>query len=251
MSASTPNSLEEAAELRRRLRALGHGPTNASESDELEQRRADRVAAGLEAELRRLVRQRARVRIAVGAGLASAAVTLLALGLRERMHDRTTLIAQEELPQAPSLQEIVALPSTPPAAPSSGPPAREPARRGSAPVVVPPASASAGTRSTLGEENRLFQEAAEASRQGDVAASLDSLERLLKEFPQSPLAQTALVRKFRLLAKAGRTADAAREAERYLRSYPTGFAIAEASALQSAKTPVTASSSDAGVGKEQ
>jgi hypothetical protein len=129
------------------------------------------------------------------------------------------------------------LPVLPTATPSViAPPAREPVRRGSASVVVPapapPASVAAETPSTLGEENRLFQDAAEASRRGEVEVALGQLERLLRDFPQSPLAQTALVRKFRLLAKAGRTTEAAREAERYLKSHPNGFAVSEAQALQ-------------------
>jgi outer membrane protein assembly factor BamD (BamD/ComL family) len=91
----------------------------------------------------------------------------------------------------------------------------------------------------LGEENRLFKEAAEASRQGDVPRALGRLDELLQKHPGSPLAQTAQVRKFRLLVQAGRSEDARREAARYLASYPTGFAVAEAQALQAPSTPPT------------
>ena len=73
------------------------------------------------------------------------------------------------------------------------------------------------------------------------------LDKLLTDYPRSPLAQTALVRKFRLFATAGRTAEAEREAERYLRSYPTGFAVSEARALRgAAPAPSTTSTTDTG-----
>jgi outer membrane protein assembly factor BamD (BamD/ComL family) len=104
-----------------------------------------------------------------------------------------------------------------------------PASSSAAPAAPP---ASAAPQSTLAEENQWFKQAAEASRNGDVNGALGRLEQLLREHPQSPLAQTAMVRKFRLLAKAGRNAEARHEAERYLSAYPTGFAVSEAQALQ-------------------
>jgi outer membrane protein assembly factor BamD (BamD/ComL family) len=94
------------------------------------------------------------------------------------------------------------------------------------------AAPSAEPQSTLAEENRLFKEAAEAGRSGDVQGAVSRLDQLLREHPASPLAQTALVRKFRLLEKAGRLDEARREAERYLQAYPTGFAVKEAQALK-------------------
>jgi outer membrane protein assembly factor BamD (BamD/ComL family) len=92
-------------------------------------------------------------------------------------------------------------------------------------------SASTPAESTLAQENRLFKAAAEASRQGDTNGALAQLDQLLSQHPRSPLAQTAQVRKFRLLAKAGRPEAAQREARRYLSQYPTGFAVIEAEAL--------------------
>ena len=101
------------------------------------------------------------------------------------------------------------------------------------PSGEPMSAPSAEPPSTLAEENRLFKASAEASRRGDVAGALARLDQLLAEHPRSPLAQTALVRKFRLLAGAGRRDEAGREAARYLASYPTGFAVSEAQALTS------------------
>jgi outer membrane protein assembly factor BamD (BamD/ComL family) len=106
---------------------------------------------------------------------------------------------------------------------------------------VAPAHDSVEAKSTLAEENRLFQRAADASRDGDIPGALAELERLLQEHPTSPLAQTALVRKFRLLAKAGRSTEAKQEAERYLASYPMGFAVREAESLAGATAAPTPS----------
>jgi outer membrane protein assembly factor BamD (BamD/ComL family) len=97
-------------------------------------------------------------------------------------------------------------------------------------------ASAAVPQSTLAEENQWFKEAAEAGRNGDVNGALTRLDQLLREHPQSPLAQTALVRKFRLLAKAGRLEEARREAQRYVAAYPTGFALTEAQALESGAT---------------
>jgi outer membrane protein assembly factor BamD (BamD/ComL family) len=102
-------------------------------------------------------------------------------------------------------------------------------------TVAPSASAaaapSAEPASTLAEENKLFKEAAEAGRNGDLQGAVSRLDKLLHDHPASPLAQTALVRKFRLLEKAGKLDEARREAARYLQAYPTGFAVKEAQAL--------------------
>ena len=101
-----------------------------------------------------------------------------------------------------------------------------------APSAAPSVAPSAEPESTLAEENRLFKEAAEAGRNGDLQGAVTRLDKLLQDHPKSPLAQTALVRKFRLLEKAGKLDDARREAERYLQAYPTGFAVKEAQTLK-------------------
>ena len=108
-------------------------------------------------------------------------------------------------------------------------------------MPMPSTEPATETESTLAEENRLFKRAADASRDGDVTSALAQLDRLLQSHPASPLAQTALVRKFRLLAKAGRSDEAKREAERYLAAYPAGFAVREAQGLVRA-TPAPAGS---------
>jgi outer membrane protein assembly factor BamD (BamD/ComL family) len=108
-------------------------------------------------------------------------------------------------------------------------------------VVEPPApqviaQEQEGNSSTLARENALFREAAEAARSGDVERASALFEDLSQKHPTSPLAQTALVRRFRLLAKAGRREEARSDARRYLDTFPNGFAVAEARALRGEPT---------------
>jgi hypothetical protein len=188
--------------------------------------------------------------------MAVAAAAALALVWGMHRPDYTSVAVP--IAQEPVSPRVVA-PSAPAAAPED-PPSVEPPRAPLAPVprtvVSPSASASASpaasaessstapaeNESTLGEENRLFKAAAEASRSGNVPSAIQFLDQLLTQYPRSPLAQTALVRKFRLLADAGRLAEAVREAERYLSLYPMGFAVSEAQALKSRHEPIPAAS---------
>lgn len=101
------------------------------------------------------------------------------------------------------------------------------------PVVKPGASSrervsrktpAAGDPNVLAIENQLLARALSRSRAGAVAEALTDLERLQREYPRSPLIQSARAEYFRLLRESGRTQDAAREARRYLSDYPQGFA---------------------------
>lgn len=100
---------------------------------------------------------------------------------------------------------------------------------GGAPVAADPVS-------TLAEENRLFEQAAAAERRGDLSSSLATLDRLVATYPMSPLAQQALVRKFRALQRAARPVEAARAASEYLAAYPNGFAQREAAEVARVET---------------
>jgi hypothetical protein len=136
--------------------------------------------------------------------------------------------------------------SVPSAARSTAPPvhprvaerrAAPPPRAEALPSVSSPAEENAPPnrrRSTLGEENLLFEAAAEAERRGDLDQALVSLEYLLTSYPQSPLAQQAMVRRFRALQRAGRSESAASAAQAYLKAYPHGFAAGEARAAMDA-----------------
>jgi FecR protein/Outer membrane lipoprotein len=137
------------------------------------------------------------------------------------------------------------LPASPP--PATSPPAAEVTDRGPARSPLPlessrtpsakssanPSSAAGAhaAPSSLGEQNHLLASAIEASRRGDHQGAIDQLNRLLTRFPGSPLAQEAAVERFRALEHAGDHAAAAREARRYLVSYPDGFAREEARKL--------------------
>lgn len=238
MTDERPASPEAAAELRRMLRELGHdGPTTPPDAAK-ESAREARMAALIDAEVASLVSaRRAWRRVSFGV-VAAAALIALTLGVRHARSGVGSLAITPE-PVAASNGARPARPArhsepqpAPPAAPLVVPSALP--RSNSAPSL-PSAAApatSAEPQSTLGEENQLFKEAAEAGRTGDVSGALSRLDKLLVEHPASPLAQTAMVRKFRLLEKAGRVQDARREAERYLLAYPTGFAVNEAQALK-------------------
>ena len=92
--------------------------------------------------------------------------------------------------------------------------------------VGPPAP-----KSRLGDENQLLSSAIAASRSGNYAGAVATLNDLLRRFPSTTLAQEAHVERFRALAHGGDSAAAAREARQYLALYPDGFAREEAKAL--------------------
>jgi tetratricopeptide (TPR) repeat protein len=174
--------------------------------------------------------------------MAAAAVLLLGFGAWRLTQPRHSPLAieQEPLPPGsatkpppppraaePEPERRPAVPTLPEGKPRPLPSHSTPASEPAAPVP----SGSADARSTLANENQLFKDAAEATRAGDTDAAVSYLDRLLEKYPASPLAQTALVRKLRLLAKAGRAGEAERAAKRYLELYPSGFAAAEAQQL--------------------
>jgi hypothetical protein len=82
--------------------------------------------------------------------------------------------------------------------------------------------------STLPEQNRLLSSAMQEASRGHSRAAADLLNELLQRFPSSPFAQEARVQRFRALKSAGDPAAAAREAQKYLATYPDGFAREEA-----------------------
>jgi Outer membrane lipoprotein len=235
MTDERPASLEAAADLRRMLRDLGHDGPKTERDPAQESAREARMAALIDAEVESLVSaRRAWRRVSFGV-VAAAALVALTLGVRHaRLRPGSLAISPEPVTAANGGRPVQhaepqpALPATPLAVPSALPRSNVAPSGASAAAPV----TSAEPQSTLGEENQLFKEAAEAGRTGDVSGALSRLDKLLVEHPASPLAQTAMVRKFRLLAKAGQADEARREAERYLLAYPTGFAVDEARALK-------------------
>lgn len=228
------------AELSRLLQQLGSEPApERGSAQELE--RAEALAQRLDRQLQMLVRERqARVRRWVPT--AAAAALLLGFGAWQLSQPDGSPLALEQEPLPPG---SATKPSPLPRAAEPEPELRPavPTRPESKPRPLPshstpasePAAAvggsSADARSTLADENQLFKDAAEATRAGNTEAAVSYLEQLLEKYPASPLAQTALVRKLRLLAKADRAGEAEQAAKRYLELYPSGFAAAEAQQL--------------------
>lgn len=237
MSRSEPTEIEAAAELRQLLQQLGSEDAPAPREPDQETAREDRIAARLDAELGGLVKAR-RVwgRVSYGVLAAAAAVTL-AVGARQLHFGPSSLAISAEPGSGVKPAPLEVAPEVPSAKPAMTPAVPQPLPRSPSSVAGVPltsasAAASAEPASTLAEENQLFKDAAEAGRNGDVQGAVSRLDKLLHDHPASPLAQTALVRKFRLLEKAGRLDEARREAERYLQAYPTGFAVKEAQTLK-------------------
>lgn len=237
MSRNEPTALGAAAELRQLLQQLGSEDAPAPREPEQESAREARIAARLDAELGSLVKAR-RVRNRASYGLlAAAAAVTLALGARQLHFGPGSLAISAEPGSGVKRAQREVAPEVPSGKPAMPPAVPAPVPRSASSVAVVPstlasAAAAAEPESTLAEENQLFKEAAEAGRNGDVQGAVSRLDKLLRDHPASPLAQTALVRKFRLLEKAGRLDEARREAERYLQAYPTGFAVKEAQALK-------------------
>lgn len=98
-------------------------------------------------------------------------------------------------------------------------------------AAPPPAAANPTTHaeadSQLAAQTALFADATAARRRGDVARAIDGYESLYRKHPSSPLAESAMVERMRLLAAHDRRLArvAARE---YLARYPGGFAREEA-----------------------
>lgn len=83
----------------------------------------------------------------------------------------------------------------------------------------------------LAEQNGHFAQAMVLKNQGRSEAALAELQHLLSSHPSSPLKQEARVERLRILRSLGRIADAQREARRYLRAFPDGYAAQEAREL--------------------
>ena len=90
---------------------------------------------------------------------------------------------------------------------------------------VPPLPAS-----ELTEQNRAFEEALGAKRRGEAQAALGGFDRFLAKYPKSPLVESAMAERMRILASTdeSRARDAATQ---YLERFPSGFAAAEARAV--------------------
>ncbi|MEY2935012.1 MAG: hypothetical protein RL033_5761, partial [Pseudomonadota bacterium] len=81
---------------------------------------------------------------------------------------------------------------------------------------------------SLAQENRAFAAAMARRNAGELSQALSALEHWLVRYPDSVLQQEARVEQFRLLARLGRSREAARAARSYLGDYRDGYAREEA-----------------------
>jgi hypothetical protein len=87
--------------------------------------------------------------------------------------------------------------------------------------LAPSAPSTSPSDETLDEELRILTRARAALGGGDAARALSALEEHAQRFPRGLLTEERISQRVLALCAAGRSAEAAREAERFLRSYPT------------------------------
>lgn len=235
------------------LRRIGEAPVNEREADEQDNREA-RFAARIDAHLVKLTAERGRSRRSRAIVISLAAALPLGFWAARAVHRPSAVLALEREPVPNGARPVSAAPSVP-AAPEPraaaqvlAPKSAERAPFAPVPSAAPSAAGAKASGSTLGAENGLFQEAVSEAHAGNVEQALRGFEQLLHDYPQSPLAQTALVRKFRVLSAAGRISEARAEARRYLQLYPAGFGQREAEIVASGQAPPGVA--DAGDGTE-
>ncbi len=198
--------------------------------------------AQLDADLRRQSRRRKRLMLLVLAAtfatLTAAATTLVIISNAQRRQDamaavvtRPTTRAAERPPMAAAPPDAELSDVKPEAVRADGPTASTGRGANGSPRASAEQPASRTRTSSLAEENELLAHAKAATRQADYSGALAQLDRLLAQYPRSPLRHNASVERFRVLAKMGRHAEAAQAARRYLADYPQGFARDEARAV--------------------
>jgi hypothetical protein len=235
------------------LRRIGEDPVNEREPSEQDNREA-RFAARIDAHLVKLTGERSRSRRSRAIVISLAAALPLGLWAARAVQRPSAVLALEREPVPSAARPVSAARSVPtapePRAAVQVLPPKSAERAPLAPIAsaLPSAVGAKASGSTLGAENGLFQEAVSNAHAGNVEQALRGFEQLLHDHPQSPLAQTALVRKFRVLSAAGRSSEARAEARRYLQLYPAGFGQREAEIVASGQVPPGAA--DAGGGTE-
>jgi hypothetical protein len=134
---------------------------------------------------------------------------------------------------APALPAATETSSPPPVqqAPSATIPApRAPRSTGSAVHNGAASATSATSASDLAAQNDALAAAVAAKRSGDTETALAGFDRFLSTYPRSPLTETVVVERMKLLATThpARGLQAARD---YLARYPHGFARADAETI--------------------
>jgi hypothetical protein len=105
-----------------------------------------------------------------------------------------------------------------------------------APAVDLPPAPPAVPASSLAAENDLFAAAVHAKKQGRLDEAARLFGDLVTSHPSSPLVESALVQRMKVLATIDPPAGA-RAAAAYLERYPSGFARPEAQALAARSSP--------------
>ena len=134
-------------------------------------------------------------------------------------------------PAETGTERVVGVASAPPTTPSAPAP--------TAPSSAPPPSsaplsavAPAGSAplSKLAASNELFASAQAARRRGDPRAAVGLFEKLIADYPSSPIVESATVERMRTLDPIDRARSVA-AARDYLARFPHGFARGEAEAI--------------------
>jgi hypothetical protein len=109
----------------------------------------------------------------------------------------------------------------------------EPEAPAAAPASAPESApaAAARRRTALADQNDLLAAALEKKAQGQGSEALADLDELLDRWPESPLAESAMAERMRILKTAVEPRAARRAARDYLARFPSGFARAEAQLL--------------------
>jgi hypothetical protein len=153
----------------------------------------------------------------------------------ERPRARVThLHAARAITDAPAPPAPAEAPAA--AAPAAPLPVAIPAPAAPLPVESRPVAASPAPESSLGAENDLFASAVRAKKQGRPEEAARLFGELAASHPGSPLVESALVQRMKLLATVDPAAGA-RAAAAYLERFPAGFARPEAQALVDRSAP--------------
>ncbi len=104
-------------------------------------------------------------------------------------------------------------------------PAEAPAAAEASPEAAPPSPPL--TKSELAAQNDLFASAVRAKRRGQGSQAVRIFERFSRQYPNSPLAESAAAQRMKMLALID-TVAARRAATDYLSRYPAGFARVDA-----------------------
>jgi hypothetical protein len=121
-------------------------------------------------------------------------------------------------------------PDEPVAPREEAPPAPEPEAATPVAPARPQRAPVPQTPSMLAAQNDLFSAAVRAKRRGHAADAIRLFGTLVRKYPDSPLAESALAQRMKLLAANGPEA-AVEAANDYLEQFPGGFARADARAI--------------------